>query len=157
MPHPVGFLSGGFADTEACQQVWSKTWTRWPGQVPPDMSPVDSLSELKGCIESSPAEYRPLPLDEPSPGLHSLATSLLLPRLDQFETPFDSERVSRWDTLLLLHPLAFVSVMVLNTHDHGGKSFVGSAAILLGNVALSFQSVQLEWLLSFAAASLTLL
>ena len=88
-------LSDGVADTEACQQVWERTWNRWPGQVPPDMSPVDSLSELKGCLESFPAEYSPLSLDEPSAGLHSLATSHLLPRLDQFGVTFDSERVSR--------------------------------------------------------------
>lgn len=87
--------SGGLADAEACQQVWEQTWNSWPGQVPPDMSPVDSLSELKGCLESDPAEYMPLPLDEPSNGLRSLATRQLLPRLDDFGGTLDSERVSR--------------------------------------------------------------
>ena len=75
--------------------MWDKAWNSWPGQVPPDMSPVDSVSELKGCLESFPAGYTPVPLDEPSTGLRSLATSQLLPRLDDFGGTLDSERVSR--------------------------------------------------------------
>lgn len=60
------------------------------------MSPVDSLPELKGCLESFPPEYQPLSLDEPSDGLHSLATSQLLHRLsNEFEDRFDSDRVPR--------------------------------------------------------------
>lgn len=95
LPHPVGVLSGGFADAETCQQVWEKTWNAWPGKAPPDMSPVDSLSELKSCLESFPAEYDPVPLDEPSAGLHSLATRQLLLKLDSMGLTPDSERVSR--------------------------------------------------------------
>lgn len=76
--------------------MWDNTWNQWLGQVPPDMSPVDSLSELKGCLESFPPEYQPTPLDEPSVGLHSLATSQLLHRLsNEFDDPLDSNRVSR--------------------------------------------------------------
>lgn len=76
--------------------MWENRWNQWQGQVPPDMSPVDSLSELKGCLESFPPEYQPKPLDEPSDGLRSLATSQLLHRLsDEFQEPFDSDRVTK--------------------------------------------------------------
>lgn len=60
------------------------------------MSPVDSLSELKGCLESFLPKYQPTSLDEPSAGLHSLAESQLLHRLsNEFDDHPDSARVSR--------------------------------------------------------------
>lgn len=76
-------------------QLWDGTWNSWPGQVPSNMSPLDSMSELKACLDTSPGEYEPRPLDESSAGLHSLATSFLMFRLSKEFEDVDPDQVSR--------------------------------------------------------------
>ncbi|KAL3144125.1 hypothetical protein ABBQ32_003915 [Trebouxia sp. C0010 RCD-2024] len=76
-------------------ELWDGVWNRWPGQVPSNMSPLDSMSELKACLDASPGEYEPRPLDESSAGLHSLVTSFLMFRLSKQFEDLDPDQVSR--------------------------------------------------------------
>ena len=59
------------------------------------MSPLDSVSELMGCLESSPDAYEPTPLAAPSAGLCTTVTKCLLAKITDFHANLDMDDASR--------------------------------------------------------------
>ena len=59
------------------------------------MSPLESVSELMGCLDTSPDAYVPTSLAEPSAGLHNTVTKFLLSKITKFHANVDMDDAFR--------------------------------------------------------------